>query len=166
MAAQGRRLFLKRNRKHFVESRQEEGTTVRNGSLRCGRFGVRPEKAKAVKPAKIHPVAALGPHTTARAGGQEDVMKRILTVLIAVLFLAAVPFAVLAAPKAPTGGGATFVVNNPNHTQVLGGSSTHASNGLTVASQHTSTIVAPPPAGSGSGSTSGGSGVPIVTQLP
>ncbi len=86
-----------------------------------------------------------------------------ITILLAVLFLA-VPFTVMGAPKAPSGTAGGYTVNNPNHSQALGGSSTHASTGLSVASQHSPVVVDPPPAGSGSGSGSGG-GVPIVTPL-
>jgi hypothetical protein len=46
-------------------------------------------------------------------------------------------------------------VSNPNHTQALGGSSTNASQGLSVASGH-SPVVHDPPAGS----------VPVVIPTP
>ncbi len=88
-------------------------------------------------------------------------MKRIMILGLTVMFIIAVPFTVMGAPKAHSGTSG-YVVNNPNHTQALGGSSTHASNGLSVASQHSKVVVDPPPVSSGTG---GSGSVPVVTPI-
>ncbi|MGA2765922.1 MAG: hypothetical protein ABSG17_21475 [Spirochaetia bacterium] len=76
-----------------------------------------------------------------------------ILVLTGALALGA-PFTVLAETSAKSAS-AGFVVSNPNHTQALGGSSTNASQGLSVASGH-SPVVHDPPAGS----------VPVVIPTP
>ena len=65
-----------------------------------------------------------------------------IIVLVGALALGA-PFAVLAATNAKSAS-AGFVVSNPNHTQALGGSSTNASQGLSVASGHSPVVHDPP----------------------
>ncbi len=64
-------------------------------------------------------------------------MKRILIFGLVVLFILAVPFAVLAEAKTPSG----FVVSspgNPTNTHAIG--SAHAAGGLTNAAQHSQAV--------------------------
>ncbi len=77
-------------------------------------------------------------------------MKRITIIALAVMLIAAAAFA--AAPTAKSAS-SSFTVGNPSHTQALGGQSTHASVGLTVASQHSPVVKDPPQ-------------VPVVMPLP
>lgn len=70
-------------------------------------------------------------------------MKKLLVVGIVLLFFLAVPLAVMSeAPIGTPGGKAcSYAVVNPNHTQVLGGSSTHAPAGLAKAAVHSPAVV-------------------------
>ncbi len=67
-------------------------------------------------------------------------MKAIIVIGIVLLFFLAVPFAAMSDGQAQAKGYG-YGVHNPNHTQVLGGNSTHAVNGLAVAAAHPSAVV-------------------------
>jgi hypothetical protein len=70
-------------------------------------------------------------------------MKRLLIVGIVLLFFLAVPFAAMSEAQLGTPGGkaCSYAVANPNHTQVLGGNSTHAPAGLAKAAVHSPAVV-------------------------
>ncbi|MGA2765330.1 MAG: hypothetical protein ABSG17_18435 [Spirochaetia bacterium] len=99
-------------------------------------------------------------------------MKRFMIVGLIVLFIVAVPFSVLSEPRSK-GVSSGYAVCNPNHTQALGGQSTHAVRGLSEAAEHskavhcTTPVVSPVPGGTTGGTTSSGGsgGVPVVTPV-
>ncbi len=82
-------------------------------------------------------------------------MKGIMIAGLALILVVAVPFTVLGESKGKatrsSGDERGYCVSNPNHTQVLGGTSTHAFNGLSVAAGHSQRVqpVAPPPSEGG-----------------
>ncbi len=69
--------------------------------------------------------------------------KRILIFGVMLLFLLAVPFAAMGCPKSDPGPGKDvyFVVKNPDHVQVLGGTSVHAWRGLYVAAAQSPAVM-------------------------
>ncbi len=96
-------------------------------------------------------------------------MKGIMIAGLALIFVAAVPFTILGESKgkdsrrAWSAQAGSFCVDNPNHTQVLGGRSEHDRFGLAEAAEHSRKVhrVDPTPSDgtSSSGGTTSGGGI-------
>jgi hypothetical protein len=71
-------------------------------------------------------------------------MKNALFIALVLLLIAAVPFSALSEPKKVGNQSTRYVVANPNHTQLLGGKSEHAGNGLQVAAAHSGAVTVVP----------------------
>jgi hypothetical protein len=70
-------------------------------------------------------------------------MKAIIIAGVILLFFLAVPIVAMSDGQMQAMGGKVgYAVQNPNHTQMLGGTSTHAVNGLSVAVVHSPAVVA------------------------
>ncbi len=97
------------------------------------------KKQKSPNLAKVHTIS------TRSESPQGVWMKRTLILGIVLVFFLAVPFAAMSADLIGPGDGGKgsheFAVVNPNHTQVLGGKSTHASGGLANAASHSPAVV-------------------------
>jgi len=96
-------------------------------------------------------------------------MKGIMIAGLALILVVAVPFTVLGESKGKgtrsSGSVSGYEVQNPNHTQALGGTSTHASFGLAEAAEHSRKVhpVAPPPS---EGGITGGSFGTVTSSGP
>ena len=99
-------------------------------------------------------------------------MKGIMIAGLALILIAAVPFTVLGEPRGRGEshfGFTGFAVSNPSHSQALGGNSTHACKGLSVASGHSNSVhsaTPPAPSGDTDGGLTGGSTGTVTSTGP